>query len=646
MIARNTKTNPRRRRIIKACSKDRKPRIKGNWQLWLWLLIVILATGAIVHRLYIIQVVSHNKFFSKAKDQHQYYEELTPKRGKIFLQNKGRPYPAAVNEEKDMVIAVPKHIVDIEGTIMTLATILNIPEEEVREKITVNPNDMYEVIKRELTDDESLKLREKNLKGIDLIPEYWRSYTAAPLGSQVIGFVGYENDRKRGQYGVEGNFEEVLKGKEGFLKAEKDTGGRWISVGIRTFQEAKNGDDLVLTIEQAVQYHVEKKLKEAVEKFGAESGSIVILEPSTGKIIAMANWPSYDNSKYSETEETSLYQNMCIQEQYEPGSIMKPITISIAMDTGKVTPETTYNDSGVVVIGPHSIHNSDFSANGRTSMTRVLELSLNTGAIFAQRQAGKKDFQKYFQNIGFGEKLGVDLIGEANGDIRNLKTMRDINFATASFGQGVSVTPLQMTNSLATLVNGGYLMKPQIVDKVINPEGEENIIPPKEIRKVIDAKTSAKIRAMLIAAVKNGWGKKALIPGYLVGGKTGTAQVPNKGGPGYSSDTIHSFLAAAPMNSPRFAILTKLDKVSAVTFAADSACPVTREILDYLFEYYNIPPTEDISEKEMEEYKKNKEKFKEFLSSEEEEEKMEKIGEMEVITTEEDKEDSDDSKKD
>jgi len=625
------KTSKRRMRRITAISRGNKPKRQGSWQLWIWMIFVVFAAGIIIRHLVIIQVFSYDKFFSKARSQHQYYEELTPRRGKIYFQNKDNPYPVVVNEERDMVIAVPKNIVDIEGTAMTLATVLNIPVEEVREKITKNRNDMYEVIKKQITDDESLALREKNLLGVELIPEYYRSYTAAPLGSQLVGFLGYENDVKRGQYGVEGYFNEVLKGKEGFLKAERDTGGRWISIGLRSFQEQRNGDDLVLTIEQAVQLYVEKKLEEAVKKFGAESGNLIVMNPNNGHIIAMANYPTYDNSKYSEVTETSLFQNKCIQAQYEPGSIMKPFTISVAMNEGKIEPETTYNDTGNVAIAGYNIQNSDGSANGKTSMTEVLELSLNTGAIFAQRQVEKKKFKEYFERYGFGEKLGIDLIGEANGDTRNLANMKDINYATASFGQGVSMTPLQMAVAMSALVNGGQLMKPQIVDKVIDPDGKETEIPPKLLNQVINSKTSSKIKAMLVAAVKNGWGKKVSIPGYLIGGKTGTAQVPNLNGPGYSSDTIHSFLAVAPINNPQFVVLTKLDKVSAVTFAADSACPITREIFDYLFEYYNIPPTEEISEKEMEEYKKNKETLREFLSTpdnEEEEENEEDLPEV------------------
>jgi len=559
--------------------------------------------------------MSHEELFSRAQNQHQYYEELIPRRGEIYLQNKGKTYPASVNEEMDTVIAVPKNVVDIEGTVMTLAAALNLPAEEVRHKLADDRESMYEVIKRKLTDDESLELQNKNLKGIELVPEYWRTYPASPLASQTIGFVGYNDEERSGQYGVEEYFESSLCGKGGFLMAEKDTGGRWISIGLRTLQKAEDGDNMVLTIEQAVQYYVEKKLEEIVKKFEAVSGNILIMEPATGKIIAMANYPSYDSNDYTTVKDSSLFQNRCIQEQFEPGSIFKSITYSIALDTGKITPETTYNDAGSVSMSGYTISNFDGKGRGVIPMTKALDLSLNTGAIFAQQRAGKEAFQQYLKNFGFGEQTGIDLVGEARGDIRNLSQMKDLNYATASFGQGVAVTPIQMVTAFSSIINGGRLMRPQIVEKVIKNNGEEIEIPPKEVRRIISQRTSDTIKAMLVSVVKNGWSTKAAIPGYLIGSKTGTAQIPNPNGGGYTADFIHTFICGAPMNDPRFVILVKMDKVKAVRFSSDSAAPVARQILEFLFDYYNISPTEDITEKERQTYKMYADNLRAFLGA-------------------------------
>lgn len=604
----------RRSRII----YSRRPDILGkkyNWRLWTWFGVIIAVVIIIFYRLFVIQVLSHKELFSRAQDQHQYYEELVPKRGEIFLQNKNKTYPGAINEEMDTVIAVPKNIVDIEGTVMTLASVLNLPAEEIRQKITQDREDMYEVIKKRLTEEESLELQNKNLKGIELIPEYWRTYPASPLSSQTVGFVGYSGEEKSGQYGVEEYFDSSLRGKGGFMKAEKDTGGRWISIGLRTLQKAQDGDSLVLTIEQAVQYFVEKKLEESVKKFQAISGNILIMEPATGRILAMANYPSYDNGDYSKAGDAALFQNKCIQEQFEPGSIFKAVTYSIALDTGGIEPETTYHDGGSISMAGYTLHNFDGKGRGTIPMTKALDLSLNTGAIFAQQRAGKEKYYEYLKNFGFGSKLGIDLVGEAKGDIKNLAQMKDLNYATASFGQGISTTPLQIVTAMSAIINGGRLMKPQIVERVIKPSGEEITIAPKEIRRVISDKTSNKIKAMLVSVVKNGWSVKAAIPGYLIGGKTGTAQIPNPGGAGYSSDTVHSFLVGAPLNDPKFVILVKLDKVKAVNFSSDSSSPIARQIMEFLFDYYNISPTETINDKEKAQYKMYADRLRAFLGA-------------------------------
>ncbi len=609
----NRNSNCRQGRII-TCRPE-SLREASRWRFWFWFLIIFFAVGAIFNRLFFLQVSSHENFTEKANNQHQYYEELAPKRGEIYLQNKGKTYPAAVNEEKDSLIIIPKNIVDVEGTASTLAEIIKIPKEEIKSKIEKNREDLYEVLKRKLSDEESLTIREKGIKGTELIPEYWRTYPGSPLASQIIGFIGYKGEEKSGQYGVEGYFDATLTGKGGFLKAEKDTSGRWISIGMRTLEKAEDGDSLVLTIDQSVQYFTEKKLEEAVQKFEADSGNILIMEPKTGKIIAMANYPSYNNEDYSQVKEASLFQNKCIQDQYEPGSIMKPMTYAIALDAGKIQPETMYTDNGSISMAGYTLHNFDGKGRGYIPMTKALDLSLNTGAIFAQQSVGKEKFYDQLKNFGFGDTLGIDLIGEAKGDIKNLANMKDLNFATAAFGQGVAATPLQMVTAFSALVNGGVLMKPQIVDKVIKNNGEENPVQPKEIRRVISETASKKIKAMLVSVVKNGWSIKAAVPGYLIGGKTGTAQLPNPNGGGYSKDLIHSFIAGAPMNDPKFVILVKLDRVRAVEYSSDSSSPIARQVIEFLFDYYNISPTEETTDKEKTEYKMHADRLREFLKS-------------------------------
>ena len=570
-----------------------------NWRLYFIFIFMLGGVLIILFRLIMLQVWDYNELVAKAKDQHLSFETLQAKRGQIFMRDgEDNTIPVATNEDMDMVVIAPKYIEDIEGTIQTLATVLNMDTEEIRKKV-MKREDVYEVIKRKLSREESSALAEKKLAGVELVPESWRYYPEGELASQILGFIGYKEDNHKrvGQSGIEAYFNDILEGESGFVKAERDTIGRWISISQRTMERPEQGTDIVLTLDQSVQYFVEKTLKEAVEKYEADSGTIIVMNPQNGQILAMANFPTFNNNDFSDVEDMGVFRNRAISDQYEPGSSFKPINASMGIDLGKLTPDSTYVDTGVFSIAGYNIHNSDGKAYGEITLTRFLELSLNTGAIWAMQTTGKENFLKYIKDYGFGQETGVELLGEADGDIANLDYMRDINYVTASFGQGISVTPLQLITAFSAVVNGGKLMKPQIVDRFIYDDGKEEIVEPKEVRQVINSKTSAKMRAMLISVVKNGWGKKAGVPGYLVGGKTGTAQVPDPNG-GYSDQMIHNFVGFGPGSNPQFVTLVKLDNVKAVNFASDSVTVVTGKLNKFLLDHYNIFPTEEIKEEE------------------------------------------------
>jgi cell division protein FtsI/penicillin-binding protein 2 len=581
--------------------KENSFSVLKNWRFNFLMLLTLLMAGLIIGRLVVLQVINHEAFASKAQKQHQFFEKLQPNRGQIYLKDgENNTIPVATNEGKDKLIIVPKYIVDTEGTIKTLATILQMDEEEIRAKV-MKREDLYEVIKRKLSKEESEMIKEKEMAGVELVSEDWRNYPEGELASQLLGFVGYNDDKRIGQYGIEGKFDDILEGELGFLKAEKDTAGRWISISKRILEKPTNGVDIVLTLDQTVQYFTEKLLKESIEKYGATKGSIIIMEPATGKVIAMANFPTYNNNEFNKVKERSLFKNSCIQDQYEPGSIFKPLVTAAAIDLEKLTPDSTYVDKGSYSVGGFTIHNSDGKAYGKTSLTRFLELSLNTGAIWVMNSIGKENFLEYLKKFGLNKATGIELVGEAEGDISNLENFRDVNFVTASFGQGVSLTPIQLTTALSAVINGGNLMEPRVVDRFIydGEEKNEEKVEPKKVRQVISSKSSAIMRAMMISVVKNGWGKKAGVPGYLIGGKTGTAQIPNKDRGGYSDKVIHSFVGFGPAEDPKFITFVKLDEVSAVNFSSDSATLVAGRLHKFLLDYYHIFPTEEIKEEEV-----------------------------------------------
>ncbi len=362
-----------------------------------------------------------------------------------------------------------------------------------------------------------------------------------------------------------------------------------------------DGSDLILTVNRSVQFRVCQTLNEAALRHGADGGSIIIMDPKTGAIIAMCSYPDFDPNNYDKVKDIKVFNNPAVFSQYEPGSVFKGITMAAALDQGKVTPETTYKDEGQVMITgwPKPIKNSDFDiygGHGEVNMTTVLEKSLNTGAIFAMKQTGADVFADYVKKFGFGEKTGIELLGEGSGDIRNLTVskIKPIDATVASFGQGISVTPIQLVSAYATIANGGILMKPYIVKEIVHADGTKDITQPKELRRVISEKAAVLLGGMLVNVVEEGHGQKAGVKGYYVAGKTGTAQVPRKDGRGYESSMhIGSFAGFAPADDPQFVMLVRIDNPRDVAWAESSAAPLFGKIAEFLLQYYQIPKERD-----------------------------------------------------
>jgi len=569
-----------------------------NWRFYIFVFFIGLIFLVVIFRLFTLQVLKHSFYKTLAANQHQSFQTIYPSRGEIFMKDEHTNsdslsllFPIAINKNFWTVYAIPKEIEDKEETVKTLSPLLGIEGEILKERIE-KIDDPYEPLKNKVDEDTVNKIKEFNFEGIHFEPENWRYFPADELACHVIGFVGFDNDKKVGRYGVEEYYEEELTGKPGFVEAKKDSLGQLISVGDRILAQPEQGVDLVLTIDPNVQFFVEGKLKETIEKLEAPSGTIIVMEVKTGAIKAMANWPVFDPNKYNEVKNINLFLNSAIHETYEPGSIFKPITMAAALDKGVIEPNTTYEDKGFTEVAGHIIKNALDRAEGIQTMTQVLEKSLNSGAIFAEQRMEKDDFKKYIQKFGFGHKTGIDLSGEEEGNISNLDTKGDVEYATISFGQGIAVTSIQLIAALSAIANDGILMRPYMVEKTISKDGEEKITKPKEIRRIISSETASRLSAMMVSVVKNGFGKKAAVPGYLVAGKTGTAQIPDLEKGGYSKETIHSFGEFFPALDPRFSLLIKIDKPKGVRFASDSLTPVAKQITEYILNYYEIPPTQ------------------------------------------------------
>jgi stage V sporulation protein D (sporulation-specific penicillin-binding protein) len=569
-------------------------------RIYFMIFLTVVSGVAIFIRLYYLEVFAYSYYKTLADNQHSIFKNLVPKRGEIYLKDKQELYPVAVNRDTKMAYAVPREIEDYKIAASSLAPVLGLDEEELGNKLD-KPDDMYEVLKHRLSDEEIDKINSLKIKGIHLTDESYRYYPASELASHVLGFVGWKDNDFGGRYGTELYFEDRLKGREGSIRQNRDTSGRWISTGEKEIDYAEDGDDLILTIDHIIQYETEKILKSAVERYKADKGTIIVMEPETGKILSLANYPAFNPNDYARVENMEDFRNLAASDPYECGSVFKAITLSSAIDAGKIDADTTYVDTGIVKEAGYDIRNSDYKSYGRQTMTQVLEKSLNTGAIFAEKLLGNRNFSDYVSRFGFGDLTNVDLYGEARGNIGNLKNLKsNIQFYTASFGQGIAVTPIQLISAFNAIGNGGILVKPQIIDKIIKSDGTEEKINPEEIREVISKKSSQIISQMLLSVVVNGHGKRAGVPGYLVGGKTGTAQVASNKTRGYEEEkTIGSFAGFAPLDNPRFTVLVRIDHPQNVQWAESSAAPTFGELMKFLLEYANVEPTEKYTQKDL-----------------------------------------------
>lgn len=565
---------------------------KKDTRLYFLAFILLVSLSGVITRLFSLQVLSHSRYEDLAKNQHQLFEKLFPKRGSVFLKDKSdNLYPLAINKDYPVVYAVPTEIEDANLAAERLAESLKIPKEKLFELLD-KPDDPYELLARKISPETLEKIKELAIKGIYLSFQSDRWYPQGALASHVLGFLGYQGDRRVGQYGLEGYYDEELAGEPGILMSQRDAFGRWIWSSEQDFQPPNDGDSLVLTIDQNIQFAAETKLKELKEKWQAEGGSIIIMEPTTGAILAMSSWPDFDPDNYSEVENIDVFLNPATQKVFEPGSIFKPITMAAGLDTGEISPETTYVDEGFVKIGGYTITNAVNRAYGLSSMNKVLEKSINTGAVFVQQKIGQRVFREYVEAFGIKQPTGIDLIGEVAGNINNLRAdSPEINFATASFGQGISVTPLGMATAIAAIANEGKLMRPFLVSKTIKPDGQEIVTQPQVVSQVITSRTANTLTAMLVNTVRKGY-DKLKVGNYFVAGKTGTAQIPDPEGRGYITQTIHSFVGYAPAFDPKFLIFLKIDKPKGINFASDSLSLAFSEMTRYLLNYYEIAPEE------------------------------------------------------
>jgi len=521
---------------------------------------VFICALIILGRLFYCQIID-NSLIKAATN----IENTRHQRAEIFATDKtGKDWPIAVNIVMWRLIADPSKIDEPVSTLKILSPFLDIPskffdedfledsEENLEFKKLVNrlsnKNSYYEVLKI-IDREEKEKIKQMRIPGIYFEEIDGRFWPEKDYFGQITGFTRLENGKLVGQYGLEKLIDE-------------------------------SGDkNLYITIDRTLQFFSCQLLKESLKNYKAEGGTIIVLNKE-GAIKVMCNLPSFDPNDYSSISDFHLFQNASIETPYEPGSIFKMITMAAGLDSKKVKPETTYFDQGFVKIGPEPkiIKNSTGQSYGEQTMTNVLEKSLNTGAVWVAKQVGRDLFKYYVKEFGFGSLSGVELPEEAKGDIDNLDKPSEIYLATASFGQGLTATSLQLANAFLAVANQGKLYRPY----VLRETGSYFV------KQVISEEAAKDLTEMLVSVVENGYGRRAKVAGYKVAGKTGTAEVPEEGE--YKGKVIHSFVGFAPAENPEFVALVKLDNPQIGTFSEYTAVPVFGQLADFVLKYYRIPP--------------------------------------------------------
>jgi len=388
-----------------------------------------------------------------------------------------------------------------------------------------------------------------------------------------------------GLYGLEGYLDKQLAGKSGFLQAEKGAQGGWISLAGRTTEDAENGADIVLTIDRAIEYKACERLKAGWKEYGAKTASLVMLEAKTGAVLAMCNYPDFNPNEYSKAGDLRDYNNNTIFTPYEPGSVFKPITMAAAVDLNLLGPNTTFTDPCERRIDDFTIHNALDKCYGVQTMTGVLENSINTGMIWVEEKMQGNQFVDYVKKFGFGEKTGISLETEEAGNISSLDKKGHIYKAVGSFGQGLTATPLQLATAFTALANEGQMMKPFVVGETRYSDGRKEKTEPQVVGQVISPRTAKLLTGMLVAVVEKSQDRGAKIDEYYIAGKTGTAQIPGKGG--YTEDTNHTFVGYAPANNPKFVMVVKFDAPQR-PWAESTAAQVYKDVAKFTLKYFGI----------------------------------------------------------
>ncbi len=563
---------------------------RPKWKVSVIGAFVLLLFSLVAVKAFDLQVLDRDRAFKVARKQHHGSSTLLPRRGRMFDRNMKE---LAVNVEVKSVFANPYSVKNPAELSKTLSGKLQIPEKNILKRISSKTSFVW--LKRLVDPDITSELETLKLEGVGYVEEPKRVYPNGQLMGQVLGFTNIDST---GIEGIEYRYDSILIGKPGKITLKRDARGRRIINNpdtVQSFNEEKtSGHDIVLTIDSQIQHIVERELKDGIEKMNGEKGMAILLDPETGEVLAMASYPFLDPNNYGDYPLENR-RNLPIWYTYEPGSTMKVFLAASALQDKRATPDSQFDcEQGRRKVGRRVIR--DVKPYGTLTLADVVRVSSNIGASKIGELLGKETYYQYLKKFGFGDKTGIDLPGESSGMLSSPNKWGKIELATISFGQGVSVTSLQLAAALSAIANGGYLMKPYIVKKIIGSDGSvirEN--KPEVANRVLSYDTALEMTDILERVVEEGTGKKAAIPGFKVAGKTGTAQIPDPVNGGYYHDRfIASFIGFAPADDPKIVLAVVVEAPKKMTHGGSVSAPIFRQIAEKVLFHMGANPGKEL----------------------------------------------------
>jgi cell division protein FtsI (penicillin-binding protein 3) len=537
----------------------------------------------VMGRMFQLQVLKKEQLYKLAAQQQHVQIPLVPKRGTVYDSNGDE---LAVSIEVESVYVDARKVVDVEKTARELASILQIDREELKQRLKTHRP--FEWVQRKISSKEAERIKALQLPGVSFLNENRRFYPNSQLAAHLIGFVGLDS---KGLEGIEFQYDALLNGENRVWTAARDALGRQIAMGNVPFEKEDHYRNIVLTVDKAVQHIAETELDRGVERWGAKGGMVIAMDPSTGKILAMASYPTFNPNQFIQYRSKS-WRNEAISDVFEPGSLFKVFLAAAALEEQVVRPsDSFFCENGSYTVYDRTIH--DTSKHGWLTFQQILKFSSNIGASKVGEKMGRERFYRYIAAFGFGEKTQINLPGEGKGIVHHPRYWPPVALDTISFGQGISVTGIQLVTALSAIANGGFLMRPYVVEKTLNEKGEVvQSFQPETVRKVISGATAEKVTALLKTTTeKGGTGEGAVPAGYDVAGKTGTAQKVDSLLGGYSETRYtSSFMGFAPSGEPKLALLVVIDEPQGGNYGGVVAAPIFKAIMEKVLPYLHVVP--------------------------------------------------------